>query len=823
MSFFGFDTTLPRDRPPPPSGRGMFDQHDPFAGLGRGVSAAGDEDEDEALNFEETYDGLGQQLAESGDTFNDDTFGGDEPVTRQSVGRDFDFAGQTAQARDTLREEQGLPPARQPQSYAQAPRPPRTGYEAYKQPGGMPKLEADASIWGQPMGKKTPVPADQQPRQDSSAGRKMMSLEEVEAMMREQSRPTPPEQDSERQAQGLRDMLGLGGPAPPPQEQPRPMQILQRPHQPQQPPQGSYIRADILQRHQSPLPPGPHSQDLGHPPHPTHMQQQRPPPPRAPAVQSLRGPPHRQHDISHQRGPSYTGPPITEAHQMQQMSPSTRAAYLSEEAARAKRNHKIFLLSKNNGLMTPQDKNFITRIQLQQLLTATGGVDSEVGSDQQMAEDFYYQVYSQIRAGGPGQPMNSSQFAQTYLLQTNGGRYGYGRNRQHARGGDNHMQRMEQQVARAVEAARARPKNKSLALEGSLGKIAFSNYKTPRPLLNLKRPDSEAKMRPPTAKVGGVTFDRKAALRDIEKMYTMLMRLEDHERKLPPPPQEDSPPEVIEGHMRWRAEMQELNRGLWASLRVVEGIDANPTSPHPFIQILSHGKGKKAIPRVFRHLDDQQRLTMLTLIVIHLDILDVIRDAHPPADNTPLPARVKEEIELFGQAVMPPLFSYVNEAPLNIIVGLLGLVLDRVHVQSVVRTKIGVGMLTMLVSRAELVKQQPANPTNTHQQQQEEDRHQYATLYTTLFDTLEPVLPYLFPTDTTLAASDDVHVWQFLAAMGVGASPEDQQQRLVLGVKERVMETVAVSRGLPEEMRERRLGEVNLFMRAIELDVELLG
>ncbi|TKA32678.1 hypothetical protein B0A54_15482 [Friedmanniomyces endolithicus] len=771
MSFFGFDTTLPRDRPPPPSGRGMFDQHDPFAGLGRGVSAAGDEDEDEALNFEETYDGLGQQLAESGDTFNDDTFGGDEPVTRQSVGRDFDFAGQTAQARDTLREEQGLPPARQPQSYAQAPRPPRTGYEAYKQPGGMPKLEADASIWGQPMGKKTPVPADQQPRQDSSAGRKMMSLEEVEAMMREQSRPTPPEQDSERQAQGLRDMLGLGGPAPPPQEQPRPMQILQRPHQPQQPPQGSYIRADILQRHQSPLPPGPHSQDLGHPPHPTHMQQQRPPPPRAPAVQSLRGPPHRQHDISHQRGPSYTGPPITEAHQMQQMSPSTRAAYLSEEAARAKRNHKIFLLSKNNGLMTPQDKNFITRIQLQQLLTATGGVDSEVGSDQQMAEDFYYQVYSQIRAGGPGQPMNSSQFAQT-----------------------------------THEAARARPKNKSLALEGSLGKIAFSNYKTPRPLLNLKRPDSEAKMRPPTAKVGGVTFDRKAALRDIEKMYTMLMRLEDHERKLPPPPQEDSPPEVIEGHMRWRAEMQELNRGLWASLR-----------------ILSHGKGKKAIPRVFRHLDDQQRLTMLTLIVIHLDILDVIRDAHPPADNTPLPARVKEEIELFGQAVMPPLFSYVNEAPLNIIVGLLGLVLDRVHVQSVVRTKIGVGMLTMLVSRAELVKQQPANPTNTHQQQQEEDRHQYATLYTTLFDTLEPVLPYLFPTDTTLAASDDVHVWQFLAAMGVGASPEDQQQRLVLGVKERVMETVAVSRGLPEEMRERRLGEVNLFMRAIGLDVELLG
>jgi DNA topoisomerase 2-associated protein PAT1 len=238
-----------------------------------------------------------------------------------------------------------------------------------------------------------------------------------------------------------------------------------------------------------------------------------------------------------------------------------------------------------------------------------------------------------------------------------------------------------------------------------------------------------------------------------------------------------------------------------------------PSAPHPFIQILSHSKGKKVIPRVFRHLDENQRLTMLTLIAIHLDVLDVIRDAYPPADNSPLPARVKEEVELFSAAMMPPLFLYVNEAPLNVIIGLLGLVLDRVHVQAVVRTKIGVSILTMLISRAELVRQQPAA---------NEDWQQWAELYGRLFDTVEPVLPYLFPTDTNVSASEDVHVWQFLAAMGVGASP-DQQQRLVLGVKDRVMETVAVSKTLPEAMSAKRLGDVNLFMRAIGLDVELLG
>lgn len=208
---------------------------------------------------------------------------------------------------------------------------------------------------------------------------------------------------------------------------------------------------------------------------------------------------------------------------------------------------------------------------------------------------------------------------------------------------------------------------------------------------------------------------------------------------------------------------------------------------------------------------------MLTLIVIHLDILDVIRAAYPPADNTSIPPRVKEEVELFNAAVMPPLFSYVNEAPLNIIIGLLGLVLDRVHVQSIVRTKIGVSMLTMLISRAELVKQAAsANP------EQAVDVQQWLDLYGRLFDTIEPILPYIFPTDTSVSAADDVYVWQFLAAMGVGASP-DQQQRLVIGVKDRVMETVGVSKSLPEEMAGRRLGDVNLFMRAIGLDVELLG
>lgn len=255
---------------------------------------------------------------------------------------------------------------------------------------------------------------------------------------------------------------------------------------------------------------------------------------------------------------------VTHPEQLLQLSEAERAAFLEEDAKRAKRNHKIAQLAKDNGLMTPQDKNFITRIQLQQLMTATGNLD-ERGPEAAIAEDFYYQVFSQIRGAprqNPHQP--ASQFAQTYLFQTNN-RFGARRN---ARGGDNHMQRMEQQIQRAVEAAKARPKARQLVVEGSLGKIAFSNSKTPRPLLNIKRSEINEKKHPKST-----IADRKEALRNIENVYATLMQMEDHARTMPPPPGEGSNPEAIEAHNEWRSKIEALHRQLWLNTKIMEPIN----------------------------------------------------------------------------------------------------------------------------------------------------------------------------------------------------------------------------------------------------------
>ncbi|KAF2083311.1 topoisomerase II-associated protein PAT1 [Saccharata proteae CBS 121410] len=846
MSFFGFDATLPRDRGHQANAPGFGQTPDPWAGL----SSRGAANDDDALDFEETYDGLGDQLDETDDAFNDDTFGGGDTA------KDFDFSGNTAKVAGAMQEEQMLYTARQPPQ-KEAPKPARTGYESYAQPNYIGNLEARADIWGTVPKKSTPVQLEMHQRQPSQPvalgmSRKMMSLEEVEqAMLNQTKKPaataTPPPGFGAQPPQPnyAQHPAFMGQPMGQPQFPQRPQQFVdQRPPsipqqqqfhaelpgsgmpmspmpqhpqvlQHQRPQQESPMNRQMAQQGPQQMPQGPQQMPQG--PHQPRQILQNPnrlsgqgqplaqPVPRMPPT----GP-------AHMRGPSYGGPVVTHPEQLLRMTDAERAAYIEEDARRAKRIHKIHLLSKDNGMMTPQDKNFITRIQLQQLLTATGNVD-EQGAEAALAEDFYYQVYSQIRGAprqNPHQPAN--QFAQTYLFQT-GGRYGMA-GRRHHRNGDNHIQRMEQQVQRAVEAAKAKPKNKQLVIEGSLGKISFSNAKTPKPLLNIKRTES-GDVRPNSAGHRKVqdrsVADRKATLRDIENVYNTLMQMEDHERNIPPPLQEGADPETIQEHMEWRQRIDKLNEKLWQELKVMEPIIANSSVPHPFIAILSHPKGKKAIPRIFRHINDNQRITILTMIVVHLDTLDVI--AHgvaPSADSPPLPRAIKEEIDLFALAVMPALFANVNDSPLSVVLGLLGLVLDRTHIQTIIRTKIGLSVLTMLISRIELIKQSPttvANPADLASIDQQ---------YNRLFDAIEPVLPYVFP--GSVKDDEDVYVWQFLAAMGVGASAE-QQQRLVLGVKDRVMDTVSVCKALPKELAAARLGHVNLFMRAIGLDVELLG
>jgi len=757
MSFFGFEE--PRHNPAAP---GFSQAHDPFAGLSHR------DDEGDALEFEDTYDGLGDQLDETDDAFNDDTFGGGDGGASKPgpVGKDFDFFGQTAKVSNAIEEEHvrfnRQPPAAKaaaaaynsispnyiPQSYG---KPARTGYEKYKEEP-IEDLQVDAAIWGvtpknaarkqqpQQSAAAGPAPIPAQPHAQAMPGRKMMSLEEVEAQMRAQAKRTP-QPSAQPQA-----------PAPPSQPQfhqqapfdgavqfaqPQLAQQQTAPHtegaRPKEPGQhhGHGHPVTILQRPQSkqsphavPSAPSPQQRQQptqqAQPVHPTQILQN---PNRLSGDAARLGhghqPPHPDQATypahpthSRQQGSFSQGHQPAHPALLAQLSEEQKAAYLEQEARRAKRNHKIFLMSRDNGVMTPQDKNFVTRIQLQQLVSATGN-PNEHGTDDSLAEDFYYQVHNQIQGGQrqhPSQPLNN--FAQTYLFQT-GSRQG-GLRRQH-RGGENHMQRMEQQVQRAVEAAKNKPKNKQLIIEGSLGKISFSNAKTPKPLLHIKRTEATSESnRPGSSNKNAVSdgIDSKSVLRAIELVYSTLMKMEDHDRNTPPPPASEADTEAVQKFVAWRDEAQRLNHLLWEALKVHEPIGVYPV--HPFIALLSYSKGKKAMQRVFRHTTQEQRTTILTLIVVHLDALDVVRGAQVNTNDTRLNAAMRENIDLFSLAVMSTLFNFMNELDLDIVAGILGLVCNQ-NVDVIAKSRVGASMLTMILSRAEIIKQNSGGNEHTWQ------------------------------------------------------------------------------------------------------------
>ena len=718
----------------------------------------------------------------------------------------------------------------------------KTGYEAYKNPTYIPELQVDASLWGTNPSTSTrkdggqstaPIGLGAGAQQRVAGGvpaKKMMSLEEVEAAMRAQPKKPNPAPQTQTQAQiqnqspfavpQMQEHVAQSARLPPQQAQMLQRQSLQsqqhyldrapsaQPSGPppmtnqprssqlvgQHAPRSSQILQDdlptyanpishtsqavapaqMLQRGQTPLH---QTSDVNTTQQPRQILQNpnrlsgqftsRQAEPPAPMPSQHRG------SMSNSNGAYMPLPVIYHPSQIMNLTEEERNAYLIEEAKRAKRNHKIFLLSKGNGLMTPQDKNFITRIQLQQLMTATGNVN-EQDPDVSLSEDFYYQVFNQIEnrpRQNPQQPLNN--FAQTYLFRT-GGRQGI-LGRRH-RGGDSHMQRMEQQVQRAVEAAKAKPKNKQLVLEGSLGKISFSNAKTPKPLLNIKRQDVNDVTGRSASRKGQQaalsTTDRKTILKNIEAVYSTLMKMEDHDRQVPPSATENIDPVAMQAIQDWQQDFHLLNQKLWADLKVTEPIMPDSAILHPFIAFLSYPKGKKAIPRIFNHIDENQRLTILTLMMVHLDILDVIRLVQPLPNGAQPSSMIREQVDLFLQAVMPSLFSYVIETPLTIVIGLLGLVIERVSFSAVVRSRVGLEILTMFLSRAAIIK---ANETPDDQ-----TWDQWLSLYNAFFDLVEPVLGEIFP--TSVNAGQDQYVWQFLAATGSGANPE-QQQRLVLSVK----------------------------------------
>lgn len=680
---------------------GKFSRRDDFAGLG--APGGGDDD---GYDFDDTYDGLGDQLEEGNDDLNDETFG-----DVGAVGKDFDFGGKTEQASDTLQEEQlrferSRPVERRVEidrSIAQA-----------SPWGAVPAARND--IWSDGA-RRSPFAAPSSFNAPEPPKRRPQTLEEIEAaMLANASRPSAP----------------------------TPSSAHYPPVDAQGPP--GFARGPVYQQ-----------------PYPQQHPQQYPPQP------------------FRQPSPERVLQPIVQPVQPAQPAPPTRdiPPPLDEAATKAvvernlRRAQKIGQMARHNGAMSNGDKNYVLKVQISQLVKE----DPE-------ADDFYFTVHSTLRGRSELQ-QGLGHFEQTYMA-----RAGQQSNRRGGRDRQNPLVKMQQQVQKIVENAKNRPKSTGLALEGSLGRLSFSRVRQPRQMLDIGKLAEGAPVRSRQTK--------KEALSNIESAYGLLLQLEQTGRGMP------SEQEALSA---WQSQMDRLVDTLWDTLRVMDQVDAS-VEMHPFVQLLQYGKGKKLIPRLYRSLSEERRLTLITVIVAHLDMLDVVRAARHD-DPDAVPRELRDEVELFTQTVLPPCLAYISSAPIAIVGGLLNMLLGRNRLELLLLSKVGLSFLTMFLSRAELAKQA----------QDGGDLSAWSGAYDAMFSRLEGRLYLVFPPSRPY--SDDVYPWQFLAALALGASPE-QQHTLVNEARDRVLDNVQGTRGLPREVVDLKRGNVNLFLNAIGLDASQL-
>lgn len=425
-----------------------------------------------------------------------------------------------------------------------------------------------------------------------------------------------------------------------------------------------------------------------------------------------------------------------------------------EQQRLARRQEKVSRIMRYSGVMNPKDKDFVTRFQLSQIVT-----------DDPYNEDFYAQVYKVIHpkstsdalGAPPAQQANS--IAQAYLDQS-GHRLG-GRHKR----ADVALQRMQQQVQKAVTVAKERQKLPQHVREGVLGKISVVSGKKPRQQLTIlskaaqKAKESEdleegtaipKKQRSPSMAAPSKPikkYTKKDIMSILEEIINQLM--------------------TAESESRSSSDIDTTQ--LWASLHILDqasssGDDASFVNP--FVQCLNYAKALKVLPRLFKFLSREQILTIVTLIMSNLENLLVIKDgSYTTYEDKKVPEKVLKLVDTYSLTFNKVLMNAVQEFKFNEIIGLLLILIQHNAVSFVSTTKIGLSILTTLLSRAELMRGEGKISAT--------DLSEWTSCYDELFTALESRIAAIFPPG--MGDAEDDYVWQFLATLSLGGKLSHQR------------------------------------------------
>ncbi|OMJ21844.1 DNA topoisomerase 2-associated protein pat1 [Smittium culicis] len=453
---------------------------------------------------------------------------------------------------------------------------------------------------------------------------------------------------------------------------------------------------------------------------------------------------------------------------------------------------------KYRGLMTQGDKDHVLRVQISQIFAEDSGSDS-----------FYSHMFKILRSRADSQSVSSERAS-----------YGLNENRVHLQ-----LQRM------INDARRRKPKANTVILDGALGKITAKTSRNPKQVIQIEKEKDileKASERQPIEKKEVNNFspetDKRKTLQMVEDIYDSVLVMEQIIRD-----HQVSEVDYNRGQ-NWHEKYNSTKDFIWDKLELEKPVSSE--FPHPFVRILSVSKGKRIIPRIVHHFTSNQMLALVTTVVANFESLDVCK----------LGRRVSvlnnESNNLFMMFVMPAILTYLSEAPMSIVNGLLALLMDRNSIAWVARTKPGMSLMTLLLSRAEVLKQSimqldisGSHPASNESQAEVNEQNscllRYAELYGVLFRTLQNHLPTLMPSPYTTSfdqmsmekASEDGYIWQFLASLAVSASVE--QQHVLVGLaREVVIERVAMANsvGIHGDFKAQILANVNTFLNSLGLD-----
>lgn len=692
---------------------------------------------DKPLDFEETYQGFGEYENEEDDYLNDETFG-----NAGDLGTDFDFGyGKGEQ------ENSAAPPASavdQTRSYASAASagpiagaPQFMGAQAHVMDDGMDFTPMESLWTNQSM-----MMQQTQPPHHSQ----VLSMEELERQQHPQqmgishaqqqgymSMPPPPPmaygyppQAFMPQAQVMPNNGYPGAPhgIPPQNLPPHGMSAQGMAHPSMAPPQ---YQQPPMAMHQQP---NPHSQQAQQMPlgagtlSRQEMQQspqviQQPlqasssgdgsayatPPPQVPISQEAQG---------QVRLPQQTGSPrpqiLSPSQELKESTPRgiRRSSMRKHQEPLSQddfkrlqvRQAKVDKILRHSGVMTPRDKDFITRYQLSQIVT-----------EDPYNEDFYFQVYKIIQRGGIVGESNKGLIARAYLEHSGhrlGGRY---------KRADVALQRMQSQVEKAVTVAKERPQknreNLDSAKGGVLGKISSAkNSKAPRRQLQipLQRDEddegSTSAIEEVVESLNGVSISASAkarrrssyAFRSVDQRAVLSRS---GGRKFVLSLIETVYAEVLELEALLRSGKETDSTQLWEALHISD--DAYEVSP--FISILSFDKGVKIMPRIFNFLNKEQKLKLLYCFFSELSHLNIIVTSSYKTNPDPTDSQLKK-IELFQSVFLKIIVSFLSSsAEFLEVLGLLFALVKNNNVSFISTSKIGLNLVTVLISRAALIKQ----------------------------------------------------------------------------------------------------------------------